>query len=153
MYVCVRAIRTHGRTHACAHACMYLCMYVCVCQHFQMSFPLKPLGRLKPNFIWSLLGTGERKLVQVTWSVAFSPRQLAIGMHLTGPGPGEWLSWRVTSKWFSSAETLLSPLLKMPKIVLLSSLNDSDSDSPCPYMIQILKNILLWNQRADDLET
>ena len=23
------------------------------------------LGRLKPNFIWSLLGTGERKLIQM----------------------------------------------------------------------------------------
>ena len=31
-------------------------MCVC-CQHFQTS-TLKPLGRLKPNFIWSLLGTG-----------------------------------------------------------------------------------------------
>ena len=41
-----------------------------VCQHFQTSSPLKPLGWLKPNFIWSLLGTGERKFVQtglVTW--------------------------------------------------------------------------------------
>ena len=41
-----------------------------VCQHFQTSSPLKPLGRLKPNFICSLLGTGERKFVQtvlVTW--------------------------------------------------------------------------------------
>ena len=45
-------------------------MYRCVvCQHFQTS-PLKPLGWLKPNFIWSLLGMGERKfvqMVQVTW--------------------------------------------------------------------------------------
>ena len=32
-------------------------MYVC-CQHFQTS-PLKPLGRLKPNFMWSLLRKGE----------------------------------------------------------------------------------------------
>ena len=41
-----------------------------VCQHFQTSSPLKPLGRLKPNFIWSLLVIGERKFVQtvlVTW--------------------------------------------------------------------------------------
>ena len=40
-----------------------------VCQHFQTS-PLKPLGRLKPNFISSLLVIGERKFVQtvlVTW--------------------------------------------------------------------------------------
>ena len=45
-----------------------VCMYVC--QHFQTSSPLKPLGWLKPNFMWSLLGMGERKfvqMVQVTW--------------------------------------------------------------------------------------
>ena len=40
----------------------YVYMCVCVCQHFQTS--LKTLGRLKPNFIWSLFGTGERKFVQ-----------------------------------------------------------------------------------------
>ena len=43
----------------------YVCMCVCVCHHFQTSSPLKPLGRLKPNFIWSLPGTGERKFVQM----------------------------------------------------------------------------------------
>ena len=35
-----------------------------------MSSPLKPLGWLKPNFIWSLLWKGEWKfvkMVQVTW--------------------------------------------------------------------------------------
>ena len=40
------------------------------CTHFQTSSPQKPLGRLKPNFMWSLLGTTERKFVQtvlVTW--------------------------------------------------------------------------------------
>ena len=31
---------------------------------FQTSSPLKPLGRLKPNFIYSLLWTGKRKFVQ-----------------------------------------------------------------------------------------
>ena len=41
-----------------------MCVGMCVCQHFQTSPPLKLLGRLKPNFIWSLLGTGERKFVQ-----------------------------------------------------------------------------------------
>ena len=48
---------------------MYICMCVC-CQHFQTSPPQKPLGRLKPNFIWSLHGIAERKFVQtvlVTW--------------------------------------------------------------------------------------
>ena len=49
---------------------MYVCVCVYVCQHFQTSSPLKPLGRLKPNFMWSLLGMGEQKFVQtvqVTW--------------------------------------------------------------------------------------
>ena len=30
---------------------------------FQTSSPLKPLGQSKPNFMWSLLGKGERKFV------------------------------------------------------------------------------------------
>ena len=30
---------------------------------FQRSSPLKPLGQSKPNFIWSLLGKGERKFI------------------------------------------------------------------------------------------
>ena len=39
-------------------------------QHFQTSFPEKPLSRLKSNFIWSLNGMGGRtyvQMVQVTW--------------------------------------------------------------------------------------
>ena len=47
-----------------------VCHPYVVCQHFQTSSPQKPLGRLKPNFMWSHLGTGERKFVQtvlVTW--------------------------------------------------------------------------------------
>ena len=31
--------------------------------HFQTSSPLKPLGQSKPNFMWSLIGKGERKFV------------------------------------------------------------------------------------------
>ena len=71
--------------------------YVC-CQYFQTSSSQKPLGRLKPNFIGSLHGMGERKFVQtvlVTWS-----------------------NW-----------------------------------PPCPYIVKTLKNLLLRNQKADDLET
>ena len=30
---------------------------------FQTSSPQKPLGRSKPNFMWSLLGEGERKFI------------------------------------------------------------------------------------------
>ena len=39
-------------------------------QHFQTYSPLKPLGQLNSNFIWRLLGTRNRKFVQmvlVTW--------------------------------------------------------------------------------------
>ena len=41
-----------------------------VCQHFQTSSPLKPLGQLISYFIWRLLRKRERKFVQmvlVTW--------------------------------------------------------------------------------------
>ena len=31
--------------------------------HFQRSSPLKLLDQSKPNFIWSLLGKGERKFI------------------------------------------------------------------------------------------
>ena len=46
VYVCVCVC-------VCMCICVYTCVYVCmcVCQHFQTSSPLKPLGRLKPNFI------------------------------------------------------------------------------------------------------
>ena len=32
------------------------------CQHFKTSSPQKSLGQLKPNFIWSLHGLGEKKV-------------------------------------------------------------------------------------------
>ena len=31
--------------------------------HFQTSFPLKPLGQSKPNFMWSLLGMWEQMFI------------------------------------------------------------------------------------------
>ena len=34
-----------------------------VVHHFQRSSPPKPLGQSKPNFMWSLLGKGERKFI------------------------------------------------------------------------------------------
>ena len=36
---------------------------VVVRSHFQTSSPLKPLDQSKPNFMWSLLGKGERKFI------------------------------------------------------------------------------------------
>ena len=34
-----------------------------ICPQFQTSSPLKLLGQSKPNFMWSLLGKGERKFI------------------------------------------------------------------------------------------
>ena len=48
---------------------MCACMYVCMAT-FSNIFSSETTSRLKPNFIWSLLETGERKFVQmvlVTW--------------------------------------------------------------------------------------
>ena len=39
-----------GRPLSSVSVCVNVCMYY-ACQHFQTSSPLKPLGRLKPNFI------------------------------------------------------------------------------------------------------
>ena len=69
-----------------------------VCQHFQTSSPQKPLGHLKPNFMWRLYGSGERKFLQTVMVI--------------------WPRW-----------------------------------PPCPYMVKTLKNLLLRNQKANDLET
>ena len=57
-----------GGSHSKGRPLSSVCM--CVCQNFPTS-SLKPLGRLKTNFMWSLLGIEERKFVQtvrVTWS-------------------------------------------------------------------------------------
>ena len=66
MYICL--ILSFTLLERCSVVRGYVCLYVY--QHFQTFSPLKPLGRLKPNFMWSLLGMGERKFVQtvqVTW--------------------------------------------------------------------------------------
>ena len=54
------------------NVCLSVSLLVCVsvCPHFQTSSPPEPLGRLSSNFMWSILGVGERKFVffvQVTW--------------------------------------------------------------------------------------
>ena len=36
---------------------------IVVVNHFQTSSPPKPVGQSKPNFMWSLLGKGERKFI------------------------------------------------------------------------------------------
>ena len=67
-------------------------------QHFQTSFPDKPLGRLKPNFMWSFNGIGERKfiqMVQVTW-----PRW--------PPCPYMVKTWKILFLWNQKADDLES---------------------------------------------
>ena len=52
------------------HPSSVVCRTSSVCQHFQISSPQKPLGQLKPNFMWRLYGSGKRKFLQtvmVTW--------------------------------------------------------------------------------------
>ena len=44
----------------CVCVCVFMCMYVC--QHIQTSSPLKPLGRLKPNFIMEPPWDGGTKI-------------------------------------------------------------------------------------------
>ena len=39
-------------------------VFVVVVHHFQTSYPPKPHGQSKPNFMWSLLGMGEPKFDQ-----------------------------------------------------------------------------------------
>ena len=41
----------------CVCVCVFVCVFVCVC--FQIS-SLKPLGQLKPNFIWNRHGIGKK---------------------------------------------------------------------------------------------
>ena len=55
--------KAYGWAYSIGRPLSSVCLYVC--KHFQTSSPLKPLGRLKPNFMWSLLGMGERKCVQI----------------------------------------------------------------------------------------
>ena len=38
-------------------------LYTCNNHYFQTSSSLKPLGQSSPNFMWSLLGKGERKFI------------------------------------------------------------------------------------------
>ena len=45
------------------YPCSVVVVVVVVVNHFQTSSSPKPLGQSKPNFMWSLLGKGERKFV------------------------------------------------------------------------------------------
>ena len=59
----------------CVCVCMYVCVYVCV----QIS-SLKPLGQLKPNFMWNLHGIGEESLFK--WLRPF------VALHFCQPPGG-----------------------------------------------------------------
>ena len=82
-------------------------------QHFQTSFAQKPLGRLKPNFMWRLHGMWGMKICS------------NVPGHMTMPIYGEKLKKSSSSEirgddletWYTALG-----LLKMQKIVLLSSL-------------------------------
>ena len=51
MYVCV---------------CVCVCVFVCVCvSTFSNIFSSETTGPIKANFMWSLLGKGERKVIQM----------------------------------------------------------------------------------------
>ena len=64
MNVCMYA----GRRYSVSDGCMSVCVCVCVCVRVQIS-SLKPLGQLKPNFMWNLHRTGEESLFK--WSRSF----------------------------------------------------------------------------------
>ena len=51
-----------GKTMVCRQRCMHHRL-----QHFQMTSPLKPLCRLKSNYMWSLHGVVEQKFVCKVW--------------------------------------------------------------------------------------
>ena len=75
---------------------MCVCLYVCVSTFSNISS--ETTAPMKPNFMWSLIGMGERKFVQTV--------QITL------------------SRW-----------------------------PPYPSMVKTLKNLLLRNQKTDDLET
>ena len=49
-----------GLEPASVRMCVHLCMRPCVRPHFQTGISPRPAGRLQPNFIWSIIGVGER---------------------------------------------------------------------------------------------
>ena len=158
---------------------MYVCMYVC--QHFQTSSPQKPLDRSKSNFIWSLHGMGgmkdcstgpghmtkmiampiyDKDLKKISFSGTKRPMVMKLGMHhrvleyyqvCSNDDPGLTFSSETTGPIKSCfiwsfygmgehifAQTVLVTWPRWP---------------PCPYMVKTLKILLLWNQKADGLET
>ena len=65
-------------------------------QHFQISFSLKLLGRLKPNFLWRLHGMGEQ-----VWSNCHMTKMAAMPMYgktlkkSSSQGPKGWWPWKL----------------------------------------------------------
>ena len=104
---------------ACVCVCVYVCImyacvyvYMCICPHFQTSSPLKPLGRLKPNFIMEPPWDGETKVCSngpghMTKMVAMPTYGKNLkSLHLLSPKADELKTWyaalgaRVLSRLF-----------------------------------------------------
>ena len=65
---CIRRDNFSLEPRSCMCVCVCVCVFcvcVCVCVCFQIS-SLKPLGQLKPNFMWNIHGIGEESLFR--WS-------------------------------------------------------------------------------------
>ena len=71
---------THLSSGTTLSCCVLVCKNVCVCVCVQIS-SLKPLGQLKPNFMWNLHGIGKESLFK--WS-----RKLVVLHYCQPPGGG-----------------------------------------------------------------
>ena len=84
-----------------------------VCQHFQTSSPLKPLGQLNSNFIWRLLRMGEQKFVQmvlVTWPrLPPHPYMVITLQKSSSPEPEGWWPWDLVCSIGGVGPTKLRP--------------------------------------------
>ena len=77
MYVCIYVCMSvsvcmyAGRGYSVSGVCVCVC--VCMCVYVQIS-SLKPLGQLKPNFMWNLHGIGEYSLFKFNLSFVYMNR-------------------------------------------------------------------------------
>ena len=78
-------------------------------QYFQTSFPQRPLGRLKPNLMWSLLRMGEQKFVQMVQVTKMAT------MPIYGKTLKNILLWNLKANyletWYAASGTRILPSL------------------------------------------